>query len=115
MIKSILVQDLPQLLIQDKIDIGRFLMKHQTGEQEIQDFNSQEGLNDRCRLETLLSNPDLPIVGDVSLISSSAENFKCLFSMSQEIEEYIIKQNQQKECSRLQILQNLNEQNNEIP
>lgn len=45
---------------------------------------------DGCRLETILENPDLPILGSKDLESTLVEHLKCNFNMRQEIETYII-------------------------
>lgn len=55
-------------------------------------MDSPEGSHktDGCRLESILNNPDLPILGNDKLSSKHVENFKCNFNMRQEIEAHII-------------------------
>ena len=87
--KTALIQDLPQLLSQDQVNIFSFLQEYQPSEQ---DLDSPDGVTktDGCRLESFLQNPDLPILGNSELESCLVENFKCTFNMRQEIESHIL-------------------------
>lgn len=66
-------------------------------------------------MESILQNPDLPILGTDELESTLVENFKCTFNMRQEIESHIIQEFTLYERTRMEELQELTKNNKEIP
>lgn len=99
MFKNMLVQDLPQLLSQDQVNIFKFLQEYKPSEQDL-DSPDGECKTDGCRLVTNLLNPDLPIMGSDELESCYVENVKCYFNMRHEIETHILDENTELEQNR---------------
>ena len=66
-------------------------------------------------METILENPDLPILGNSDLESTLVENFKCTFNMRQEIEAHIIEEFNVYERTRMEELQELIKNNQDTP
>lgn len=83
--------------------------KFEPNPSELEEQNNEGAPLDRCRLENILDNPDLPILGDPDLKASSVENFVCYFNMRHEIETNIIKEYEINEQNRYKMLQELME------
>ena len=90
------MQDLPQLLCQDKINIDSFLgvqeadLDNDNNQDDVQDNLQRVIKDEKCCIESKLYSPMLPILGNPEMVSKKLDDFTNIFEMRYEIEEELI-------------------------
>lgn len=97
------------------MNIDKFLNLYIPSEQELEAISYDNKLSFKVRLENMLDDPDLPMVGDEEVTSISVENFKCFYNMKKEILDNLIKKSQIREEKRNAEKQELIKNDQEVP
>ena len=87
---DLIMQDLPQLLSQDKITIDEYLNLSQTEQEENEGIEDEYSQKRFCNMEQKLLNPLLPILGEKTQKSRVMHDFTNIFNINDEIEEKLI-------------------------
>jgi len=84
--QAVLMQDLPQLLCQDRINIDGFLGISEQEEQE-NELDDEQVRKESCCIESQLLNPMLPILGEPEMKWKDLIDFANIFQIRDEIEQ----------------------------
>ena len=75
-----MMQDLPQLLCQSRINIDGFLsLSKEETEKEDDDDDDNQPRKETCCIESQLTSPDLPILGDPDMVWKDIIDFGNIF------------------------------------